>query len=322
MTVKQAADDDAYRVLYDDIQGDQQFWNILAALILAGAAFGAFNLASRMVESQRREIGIGMAMGWSRQRLAVRPLLVGAQIAFAGAALGVVMTFVVMAAIRPVYESMLPLPVWRTPWQPGMFVRGAAIGFVLPFLATAWPVWRAVRVMPVDAITTTHASARSGLAPLLRRLRWPVSAFRRMPLGNVLRAPRRTLLTALGIGAAIATLVVVLGMLDSFSVTMDRNKSEVLGAHPDRVYATLDGFVPEDGPVFTALAAADAVGCGGTRPPVRGHRCRRPATPTSRSSSRPSTSGATCGHRPTNRAGSAPTGPAWCCPARPPRTWG
>ena len=260
VTVKQAADDDAYRVLYDDIQADQQFWNILAALILAGAAFGAFNLASRMVESQRREIGIGMAMGWSRRRLAVRPLLVGAQIAFAGAALGVVMTFVVMAAIRPVYESMLPLPVWRTPWQPGMFARGAAIGFVLPFLATAWPVWRAVRVMPVDAITTTHASARSGLAPLLRRLRWPVSAFRRMPLGNVLRAPRRTLLTALGIGAAVATLVVVLGMLDSFSVTMDRNKAEVLGAHPDRVYATLDGFVPEDGPAFAALAGADAVG--------------------------------------------------------------
>ena len=65
-------DEDAYRVLYDDIEGDQQFWNILAGLILAGAAFGAFNLASRMVESQRREIGIGMAMGWSR-RAARRP---------------------------------------------------------------------------------------------------------------------------------------------------------------------------------------------------------------------------------------------------------
>ncbi len=52
------ADDDAYRVLYDDIDADQRFWNILAALILACAAFGAFNLAGRMVESQRREIGV------------------------------------------------------------------------------------------------------------------------------------------------------------------------------------------------------------------------------------------------------------------------
>lgn len=260
VTVMQTDDEDAYRVLYDDIEGDARFWNILAGLILAGAAFGAFNLANRMVEAQRREIGIGMAMGWSRQRLAVRPLMVGAQIALAGAVLGVVMTFVVMAAIQPVFESILTLPVFLTPVQPAMFLRGAAIGFVLPFLATAWPVWRAVRVMPVDAITTTHSSARSGLAPLLRRLRWPVSAFRRMPLGNVLRAPRRTLLTALGIGAAVSALVVALGLLDSFEITMDRNRTEVLGDHPDRVAVTLDGFVAEGGPELAAVEAADSVG--------------------------------------------------------------
>lgn len=260
VTVMQTQDEDAYRVLYDDIESDRQFWNLFAVLILAGAAFGAFNLASRMVEAQRREIGIGMALGWSRRRLAVRHLLVGAQIALVGAVFGVVMTFVVMAAVRPIFESMLPLPVWRTPWQLDMVVQGAAIGFLLPFLATAWPVWRAVRVMPIDAITTTHAAARSGLAPLLRRLRWPVSAFRRMPLGNVLRAPRRTVLTALGIGAAVSTLVVVLGALDSFTATMDRNEVEILGQHPDRVVATLDGFAIEGGPELAALAAADSVG--------------------------------------------------------------
>ena len=260
VTVMRTRDEAVFQTLYDDIKGDQKFWNILAALILAGAAFGAFNLASRMVESQRREIGIGMAMGWSRRRLAVRPLLVGAQIALAGAVLGVIMTLAVMAAILPVFKSMLPLPVWRTPWQPDMFIRGATIGFVLPFLATAWPVWRAVRVMPIDAITTTHASARSGLAPLLRHLRWPVSAFRRMPLGNVLRAPRRTVLTALGIGAAVAALVVVLGLLDSFTATMDRNKAELLGDHPDRISATLNGLVQEGGPELAAVAATESVG--------------------------------------------------------------
>jgi putative ABC transport system permease protein len=259
VTVMRTVDEDAYRVLYDDIEGDQRFWNILAGLILAGAAFGAFNLAGRMVESQRREIGIGMAMGWSRRRLAVRPLLVGAQIALAGAVLGVIMTFVVTAAIRPVYTTLLPLPVWRTPWQPDMFIRGAAIGFLLPFLATAWPVWRAVRVMPIDAITTTHAAARSGLAPMLRRLRWPASAFRRMPLGNVLRAPRRTALTALGIGAAMTALVVVLGLLDSFTATMQRNEDELLGDHPDRVAVGLDGFVVEGGPELSAVADARSV---------------------------------------------------------------
>ena len=260
VTVMRTEDEDAYRVLYDDIDGDERFWNIFAGLILAGATFGAFNLSSRMVESQRREIGIGMALGWSRRRLALRPLLVGAQIAVLGAAFGVAMGFLVMAALRPVFTTMLPLPVWHTDFQPAMFVRGAAIGFVLPLLATAWPVWRAVRVMPVDAISTAHRAGNSGLAPMLRRLRWPVSAFRRMPLGNVLRAPRRTILTALGIGAAITTLVALFGMLDSFNATMDRNDREVLGTHPDRVAVALVGLASEVGPEVEAVRAAESVG--------------------------------------------------------------
>ena len=164
---------------------------------------------------QRREIGIGMALGWSRRRLAVRPLLVGVQIALLGALFGVMTGLVVMAALRPVYRGLLPLPVWHMDFQPAVFARGAVLGFALPLVATAWPVWRAVRVMPVDAISTAHRGGRSGLAPLLRRFPWPVSAFRRMPLGNVLRTPRRTLMTVLALGAVMTAVVAVLGMIDS-----------------------------------------------------------------------------------------------------------
>lgn len=260
VTVMQRNDEDAYRVLYDDIKGDQQFWNVFAALILAGAAFGAFNLSSRMVEAQRREIGIGMALGAPPARLAARPLLVGAEIALAGVLIGVAVGWLVILAIRPVYTSMLPLPVWHTRFQPALFVRGAALGFVLPLLATVWPVWRAVRVSPVEAIATLHRTARGGLATLLRRLRWPVSAFKRMPVGNVLRTPRRTVLTAAGIGAAITTLVAILGMLDSFVGTMDRNDRQLLGSHPDRVVVALDRFVAAGGAEVTAVSSVASVG--------------------------------------------------------------
>jgi putative ABC transport system permease protein len=259
-TVMTRDDEDAYRLLYDDIDGDRQFWNVLAGLILAGAAFGAFNLSSRMVEAQRREIGIAMAIGMSRRQLAIRPMLVGIEIAVVGVVLGVIVGLLAIAGLRPVYTSFLPMPVWITDFQPANFARGAALGFVLPILATAWPVWRAVRVTPVDAIATVHRNARSGLSPLLRRLPWPRSAFRRMPLGNVLRTPRRTLLTALGIGAAVATLVAIFGMLDSFVATMDRNDTHVLGEHPDRVAVGMQGFVAETDPLVEAVRSSPSVG--------------------------------------------------------------
>ncbi|WP_296602080.1 ABC transporter permease, partial [Nocardioides sp.] len=72
---------DAYRVLYDDIDGDEQLWRIVALLVLLGAAFASLNLTTRVVEAQRREIGIGMALGVPTRQLARRPLLFGAQIA-------------------------------------------------------------------------------------------------------------------------------------------------------------------------------------------------------------------------------------------------
>ncbi len=260
VTVMERSDEDSYRVLYDDIDSDRKFWNVFALLILAGAAFGAFNLASRMVEAQRREIGIGMALGASRRFLALRPLLVGVEIAVLGVVFGIVMGIAVSTAIRPVYTKMLPLPVWYTALQYPMFARAAVLGFAIPVVATAWPVWRAVRVLPIEAITTTHRSTRGGLSPLLRRLPWPRSTYARMPVGNVLRTPRRTLLTAFGIAAAVTALVSTLGMMDSFVATMDRNDREVLQSHPDRVVVALLGFHLAGSEEIGAITSAPSVG--------------------------------------------------------------
>ncbi len=234
-------DEPAHRILYKDAEGDQRLFAIFAYLILAGAAFAAFNLSSRIVESQRREIGIGMALGVPPRTLAVRPLLFGAQVALAGMALGLVLGLLAGDLMRNALEELLPLPEMRTPFQPGVFVRGALVGLLLPLLATALPVWRAVRVAPTDAIRAGFSSARSsGLASLGRRL--PGSALARMPVRNVLRAPRRTALTALGIGAVITVMIAFSSLVDSFVATVDRGEQEVAGDNPSRVNVTLDGF--------------------------------------------------------------------------------
>jgi putative ABC transport system permease protein len=233
--------DRVLRMLYDDIDGDQRFNSVFALLILFGAAFAAFNLTGRIIEAQRREIGIGMALGVPTAQLAARPLLVGVQVALLGVVFGVGVGFAIQAALASVLESVFPMPMWITDFQIGVFARGAALGLALPVVATIGPIVRAVRVPPVDAISTTHrATGGGGLAPLLRRVRIPGASLAQLPFRNVLRAPRRSLLTALGIGAAIATLVGVLGMMDSYLSTLERGRQEILGDTPDRVTIDLD----------------------------------------------------------------------------------
>lgn len=254
VTLQQAKDDTAYDMLYSDLEGDDQIFKLIAYLFLAGAAFGTFNLASRIVEAQRRQIGIGMALGTPRRLLAVRPLLVGAQIAFLGVFFGILIGLMISRVFADFMRDILPMPVFEAPFQMDIFAQAAVLGVVLPFGATLYPVWRAVRVQPIDAIKTGYlVSKGGGLAPKLAIVRLPGKSFTQMPLRNLLRAPRRTLLTLLGVAMAITTLIAMVGMLDSFFATIDLAKDETLQDHPDRMIVTLNSFYPVDSQPIEAI---------------------------------------------------------------------
>jgi putative ABC transport system permease protein len=254
-------DDPVYSVLYEDIDNDQQLMSIMALLILAGAAFAAFNLTSRIVEAERREIGIGMALGAPPARIAIRPLLVGVQVAALGALAGIGLGYLAAGALAGVLSDFIPLPTWVTELTPDAFLQAGLLGLLLPVVATAIPVWRAVRVEPVEAIRTGYLVTRKvGFTHLGRWLRVPgKKSYAEMPLRNVLRAPRRTLLTALGIGAAITTLVAILGLLNTFLVTVDDNTQHLTRTAPDRLVVALDTFQPADA-VAAVVGAVPAVG--------------------------------------------------------------
>ena len=253
-------DDPGFRALTEDVENDQLTFNVFAVLLFMGAVFAAFNLINRLAEQQRREIGIAMALGIRPRVIAVRPLLVGAQIALLGVVLGLGVGYLIAAAMRSVLTSFLTLPVWLTPLQLELFAGVAAIGFLIPFAAIAYPVWRAVRVNPVEAIAPKHLHARRGrLIRWLRRAPLPGSTFTQYPFRNMMRAPLRTVFTALGIGASITLLVYFLGVIDSFLETLDRAEAESVGDAPSRVVVQLDGIYAADSPQVTAVEEAETV---------------------------------------------------------------
>ena len=261
-TVTPIGEERVYRNLFDDIEGDQRLFNIFSLLVLIGAAFAAFNLTNRVVEAQRREIGIGMALGLDRWKIAVRPVLMGVQVGVLGVVVGAGFGLWVSSLMSDLNQAILPLPVWIDDFQPGSFALASALGVVLVTIATVIPVLRAVRVDPIDAIRPRPglgATGRGRLARLVGRIPLPGNSIAQFPFRNVVREPRRTLLTVLGIGAALAVLIGLTGMIDSFTRTIDDGEAEILGARPDRATVTLDFFYPVDAPVVTDLAALPEV---------------------------------------------------------------
>lgn len=140
-------------------------------------------------------------------------------------------------------------------------MRAAALGFLLPLAATVYPVWRGVRVPPIEAIRVGfHAAKGGGFAPLLKRIRLPGSSLAQMPLRNVVRAPRRTIMTMLGLAAVITTVVSLSGMFDSFAATVDEVEHETLHESPNRLDVRLGGFHPVGSRVVRGIEGARGVG--------------------------------------------------------------
>ncbi|RPI96045.1 MAG: FtsX-like permease family protein, partial [Chloroflexi bacterium] len=138
-------------------------------------------------------------------------------------------------------------------YVPG-FVRATLLGLVLPLVATLIPVWRAVRVAPIDTIRAGNLVAKGGgLSWIMNIIPVPGKSFMQMPFRNILRSPWRSLLTVLGIAIAIVLMTVFIGFMDTFVLTLDRAEDAYLAQEPDRLVVLMDFFYPTDGEQVTAV---------------------------------------------------------------------
>lgn len=243
-SVTLGSEEQAYQILYRDAKNDQRMFGFFGLLVLLGAAIAAFNLVSRSVEAERREIGVGMALGSPPSRLAIRPLMLGLEIAVLGTLIGGALAIWISNAFAEVFKSYLPLSIWTDPFSIETFLPAATIAFLIPLLAIIWPVWRAVRVQPVEAIRVNDRSAQGGMVRAATRVHLPGGSIAQMPWRNTSRTPRRTLLAVVGLAAVLGAMVALLGIIDSFNTTIDRNRSELAGDQPSRLNVTLDGVHP------------------------------------------------------------------------------
>ena len=258
--IEEKKEDRVYKLLYEGAGADQKFYHVIGIAILLGAVFAAFNLTVRVVQSQRREIGIGMAMGASLLSLAARPIILGLNISIFGTIFGILVGKLINGTMRTVLMQELPLPIWLTPFEPKYFLWVGIGGFLAPIIATLVPVIYGLNIQPIDAIRTGHlAPVRKGLSPLLSRLPFPGNTFWQIPFRNLLRTPRRTFLTLLGIAGVIGVMTSVLGMVDSFSLTLDKATSESSIKGSQRIEVIFDKFQAVDSPIFTYLKDSEAV---------------------------------------------------------------
>jgi putative ABC transport system permease protein len=198
----------SHRFITDEIRQLQGIAVLMPAIFLGVAAF-LLNVAfSRLIGTQREQIATIKALGHGSGAVAGHYLLLAGIIVLAGVALGTIIGAWFGSEMTGMYAMFYHLPLFTYGMEWGLVAAAALLSLLTAFAGTAGAIRRAVRLPPAEAMRpeappTYRATwlERLGLGHLLS----PVG---RIILRNLGRRPVRALLTAVGVAAAMAILIV------------------------------------------------------------------------------------------------------------------
>ncbi|MCC6497009.1 MAG: FtsX-like permease family protein [Propionibacteriaceae bacterium] len=220
------ADQPSSFMLAEEIEQNRVMAMFLPAVILAISSSSLFIALSRLVTSQRREIGLEKALGYSDRQILCQYLSFAVVIAALGAVLGFVLGDVLARAIAQQYVAMLGVPFLEHHVYPEIVAGSVVISTFACLLSGIVPALRSSRLPPAQAM---HADPNIALAggriPLLERALSPVlpSTFLlRIPLRNLFRQKRRSFYTIVGVAFAMLLAVTTQSMFDAMDEMLDR----------------------------------------------------------------------------------------------------
>lgn len=210
--------------LQEDVSGFGELAVLFPILFLAAAAMAAFVLLSRLVRSQRAEIGTLTANGFGRRTIFRSYLGYGIWAGLVGGVLGAVGGVALGAWITHLYTSAISVPITVIRFSWGTPLVGIAIAVLAAVLAAAAPARAAASITPAEAMRGTTPATTGGRS-VIERLVPPARALPgrwKLALRNIGRSRRRTISTLVGVVLSLVLVLVSWGMLDTTSILLSR----------------------------------------------------------------------------------------------------
>lgn len=185
---------------------------MIPPIFLGIAAFLLNILTSRLIRTEREQIGLLKALGYGNAAIFRHYLGFGGAIVLLGIALGILGGMALAEAMSGLYAQFYHFPAMVIRPVPWVILAAAGIAAGSGVVGTWLPARAAAHLPPAEAMRPEPPHAYHAVAPLLaERLSLPS----RMALRNVLRFPVRSLMTVLGIALALADIVASMFAFDS-----------------------------------------------------------------------------------------------------------
>lgn len=248
------ADQVSNRFISEEIKGLKASSAAVPPIFLAVAAFLLSIVVSRMIQSERSQIGLLKSFGYTNWEVGAHYAKFVLVIACGGAVLGCLFGIVAGRSLAGVYQSYYKFPFLVFQVDPEVFL----VGFVASVLAASVGgifVLRQVFVLTPAVAMSPPAPAdysrTAGFGPWLKAVLDQPS---RMVLRRLLRQPVRSATAVFGISAGMALSVAMLSVMSGFDTTLELNFSVI-----DRSDVTVSFSEPLSGKAVLELQRLDGV---------------------------------------------------------------
>ncbi len=209
------------RFVNEEINGLRQSATAVPPVFLAVAAFLLYIVISRMVQSEREQIGLLKAFGYSSAEVSLHYLKLVLVIALFGAGLGALGGVLAGQAMAVLYQSYFKFPFLVFQVDPRSFVTGFMVSILAASAGSLFVLRGVFALTPAVAMrppAPPDYSRSLDLAALMKR--W-LDQPSRMVLRRISRYPGRMLGATIGIATGMALSVAMLTMLAGFNHTVD-----------------------------------------------------------------------------------------------------
>ncbi|MEK9946729.1 MAG: ABC transporter permease [Alphaproteobacteria bacterium] len=188
----------------------------IPAIFLGVAAFLLNIVVSRLIATEREQIGLLKAVGYSSTTVGFHYLKLVFVVVLAATVIGSFAGVYFAGAMTDLYGDLLfDFPIVLKQVHGSVLSGAVAVGVIAGLLGGVTAVWRAVQLPPAEAMRPpAPTNYRKGLLDQLHVAKlWGAPG--RMVLRHLTRWPVRSALTSLGIAMAVALLVTAMHWLDS-----------------------------------------------------------------------------------------------------------
>ncbi len=206
-------DQPSYKLLRMDLQGFREIALMFPSMLLFIAALAVYVLLSRIVMEQTGIIAVLRALGYSKRSVVLHYMAYAVIVGVLGTVFGVFTGYWISSWMTSSYVDVLNLPYHVSKIYREVLLASTLAGILTPLAAGVSTAKRIAEIEPAVAMKGIRVEA-----PIRLKLNLPLPV--KLAVNNLLRNPKRTAYTVIGVGMGVVLILTSLSFVDSVNEMM------------------------------------------------------------------------------------------------------